>query len=144
MLQRLILPVILSAAFFVAACGDDRIVTAYPLMKVDPKTSFNHEWLPMNPTTYRVSENKVVSNTIGFLRETRDCTVWTANEWECRYSDGSGTFGFRDGTYWENPQRKGLKYVSRFEYNLVRCKWSINDPHEGLFWGTVSCILGWD
>jgi len=144
MTRRLILSVILPAVLFVASCGDDGTATSYALQKVDPKFSYGHDWLPLNPATYLISKNKVVRKIAGSLKDFEDCTVFTVNDWECRYSDGSGTFGFRNGTYWALPKQEDIKLVSRFEYNRVRCEWSIDDPYEGIFWGIVSCVMGWE
>lgn len=134
---------VLLALVLLAGCGDDRTITAYPLKNVDPKTSYGHEWLPLNPTIYLVGEKQVVSKTVGLLAEYHKCTILSPRNWECSYSDGSGRFGFRDGEYWEVPVWGGVEYVSRLEYNWVRCKWAFHDKHEGYFWGAVRCVAGW-
>jgi hypothetical protein len=126
-----------------AACGDDRIVTVYSLKKVDPQKSYGHEWLCLNPTTYHIGEDKVVSSIVGNLKEYRKCTILSPRDWECSYSDGSGRFGFRNGEYWESPVWNDVKHVSRFEYNRVRCEWAINSEIDGYFWGAVRCVLAW-
>jgi hypothetical protein len=144
MVQRFIISVAFFAVLLVSGCGDDRTITDYSLKKVDPETSYGHKWLPLNPTTYNVGENKVVSKTAGFLTEYHNCTILSLKDWECSYSDGSGKFGFRNGEYWELPVWSDVKHVSKLEYNLVRCDWAINDEHEGYFWGAIRCIVGWD
>ena len=103
------------ALLLATACGDDRIVTVYPLQKVDPQKSYGHEWLCLNPTTYRIGEEKVVSSTVGILREYRRCTILSAKDWECSYSDGSGSFGFRSGEYWQSP----VWAISEHEWDVV-------------------------
>jgi len=50
-------------------CSEDRTVTTYFLQKVDPKESYGHEWLPLNPTTYKIVADKVVSEIVGILTE---------------------------------------------------------------------------
>jgi len=67
----------------------------------------------------------------------------SVEDWECHYSDGSGSFGFRNGKFWEVPKADDIKIVSSFEYNRVRCEWAYEDKHEGKFWGAVRCIIGW-
>ena len=140
MVQRFSISAVIIVLVLLAACGDDRTITTYPLKKVDPKMSYGHEWLALNPTTYHVGENKVISKTAGLLTEYHKCTILSPKDWECSYSDGSGRFGFRDGEYWEIPGWSDMKHVSRIEYNLVRCRWAF---HEGYFWGTVRCVVGW-
>ena len=132
------------AFLLLTACGDDRTVTVYSLKKVDPKTNYGHEWLTLNPTTYRVGESKVIAKTAGILTEYHKCIILSSKDWECSYSDGSGRFGFRNGEFWELPAWDDVKHVSRLKYNLNRCDWAINDNEEGYFWGTVRCVAGWE
>ena len=144
MAQRFLISLTCFALLLFAACGDDRIVTVYSLKKVDPQKSYGHEWLCLNPTTYRIGDDKVVSSTVDILNEYRKCTILSPKDWECSYSDGSGRFGFRNGEYWESPVWTDTKHVSRFEYNRVRCEWAISsENNEGYFWGAVRCVLGW-
>jgi hypothetical protein len=74
-------------------------VTQHALWKLDPVTAHGHEWLPLNPTTYRIAGGTVVSNTAGFLHEYEGCVVAMIDNWECQYSDGSGKFGARNGNH---------------------------------------------
>ena len=129
-------------ALLLIACGDDETITVYELEKSDPH-GYGHEWLPLHPTTYRVGNDKVISETAGMLSEFGDCIIMTTENWECRYDDGSGVFGFRKGEYWENDPWPDRRVVSRFYYNRVRCHWAISDPYDGPFWGALRCVFGW-
>ena len=126
--------------FLLVACGDDQTVTGYSLQKVNSAKNYGHDWLPLNPSTFTVRERTVVSNTIGSLSKYKDCIIQSPEDWECRYSDGSGRVGFRGGDYWLSPLHKGRRIVTRWEYNIVRCKWAIKDS---AIWGAISCGLGW-
>ena len=80
--------------------------------------------------TFRVSENKVVSEVASLVDEYEDCEISNKNNWQCRYTDGTGMnrFGFIGGKYWEEPGwGENIKHVSRWEYNLIRCKWYQSD-----------------
>lgn len=135
----ILLPVLLC----IICCDDRQAVTVYTVSKVNPKESYGHEWLPLNPTIYKIDNGQVIANTEGFLRKYQDCVVLSVSDWECRYSDDSGRFGFRDGEYWVFPVQSDIKIVSRWKYNMIRCEWAINDRTDGRFWGTVRCLSGW-
>jgi hypothetical protein len=129
--KTLVFPVILLA---LSSCNrdapvvalDDDFVTVYPIRRVNPAANFGHEWLPLNPTTYRVGDNVVVGKTAQFLHKYSDCAVLTKSDWECRYNDRSG-FGMREGTYWVEPVEADTKYVSRFDYMKLHCEWQLNE-----------------
>lgn len=110
---------------------DDDFVTVYPIRRVDPASNFGHDWLPLNPTTYRVGDNVVVGKTAAFLHKYSDCVVLSRSDWECKYSDSSG-FGMRDGTYWVLPEEADTKYVSRFDYMKSKCEWQLSEADEEL------------
>ena len=122
----------------ISACGDNSTITEYTLLK----STTTQEWYPGNPTTYHVGENSVTSETAGSLGKYDNCIILSVRNWECTYSDGSGSFGFRNGEFWRYPQWKGFKAVSRLEYNRVRCESAYSS--EGKFWGTVRCVLMWE
>ncbi|MBC2736569.1 MAG: hypothetical protein HF981_19570 [Desulfobacteraceae bacterium] len=126
------------------SCGDNDNPKAYMLLKVDPKENYGHEWLPINISTYRVKSDSVVHEIAGMLVEYNRCTILDKDNWECTYSDKFGSFGFRDGDYWERPKLVNSKVVSRWEYNKVRCDWCMNDKNDGVFWGSVKCVTGWE
>jgi ABC-type oligopeptide transport system substrate-binding subunit len=140
------LPTLLAciALLLTAACSEDRTINKYSLRKVDPKQSYGHEWLTLNPTTYRIETDFVVSETVGILIKHNNCTILSKDDWECRYNDYSGSFGFRNGQFWELPLSEETKTVSRWRYNVVRCEWAIDDESDGLFWGTIRCVVGWE
>ena len=94
-------------ACLVSSCSEKNTVTEYSLQKVDPKESYGHDWLPLNPTTYRVGNNSVTSETVGILDKYDDCKIMSLENWECKYSDGSGNFGFRNGDFWRLEWNKG-------------------------------------
>ena len=71
MVQHFIISATFLTLLLSAACGDDRIVTVYSLKKVDPQKSYGHEWLCLNPATYHIGEDKVVSSIVGYLKEYR-------------------------------------------------------------------------
>jgi hypothetical protein len=128
-----------------SSCGRSDTVTEYTLQKIDPKekTSFGHEWIPLNPTKYRVGHDTVVQEIGGKLTKYTNCKIFSIDNWECQYNEGSGSFGCKDGHFWQNPSWQNTKIVSAWEYNFVRCKWAINDPYDGPFWGTVRCVCNW-
>lgn len=142
-LSRLRVVVIGVTAFLISACGDNSTITEYSLQKVNPKDSYGHDWLPLNPTTYRVGNNSVASETAGILDKYDNCTTISVESWECKYSDGSGSFGFRNGEFWRDPEWRDIKTVSRLEYNRVRCEWAYEDKYEGKSWGAIRCVIGW-
>ena len=109
--------------------------------KPTPKQIDVHEWRPVMRVTFRVGENKVISEVAGLLDEYRDCKVLDRKNWECQYTDGTGSnsFGFIDGKYWKKPGwGKNIRYVSRWEYNLIRCKWF--QYNQGKLRGMALCI----
>lgn len=141
--QRVAFVPLAFATFLLVSC-DNNTITEYSIEKVDPMQSYGHEWLPLNPTTYRIESSTVVSETAGLLDKYENCVTMSAQNWECSYSDGSGSFGFRNGEFWRLPKRDGVKVVSSLEYNRIRCEWAYEDNIEGKFWGAVRCISGWE
>ena len=141
--QLSLVPVLVFFAYLMVACSESNTITEYSLKKVDPIQNHGHEWLPLNPTTYRIEINTVVSETAGILSKYEKCTTMSVENWECQYSDGSGSFGFRNGKFWELPEVDDVIIVSRFEYNRVNCEWAYEDKYEGKIWGAVRCIIGW-
>ena len=130
----------LVALLMLSACGDGDTVTVYKVQKVNPADSKGHEWLPLNPTTYRVGETIVVSETIGILSKYTDCAILSVDDWECAYSDGSGSMGIQNGEYWRQPEREGFRVVSRLEYHLIECEW---DFGYDMVWGSFACVSRW-
>ena len=125
----------------VCSCSNDQIIYAYVVTKPMPEENNVSEWRPVIRVTFRVYESKVISEVAGVVDEYDDCTISNKNNWECQYSDGMGNnrFGFAAGKYWKDPDwGDDIKYVSRWEYNLIRCKWFQSD--NGKFKGTAACL----
>jgi len=142
-MNRIYTALLLSLLLCIICCGDEKTVTVYSVSKVNPKESYGHKWLPLNPTTYKIENGQVISSTAGFLSKYQDCAVMSVADWECRYRDSSGRFGIRNGEYWEYPEKPDTRIVSRWEYNKIRCDWAINDGTEGKFMGAVRCLWDW-
>ena len=125
----------------ICSCRNDQAVYAYMVAKPIPEQSVVSEWRPVMRVTFRVGKNKVVSDVAGCLDEYEKCTILNNKNWECQYADGTGSnrFGFIDGIYWKDPDwDNNIKYVSRWEYNLIRCKWYQFD--NGKLRGTALCL----
>ena len=98
------LVIIVTAALLISACDEKMTITEYSLQKVDPKSSHGHEWLPLNPTTYRIGNNSVTSETVGYLDKYDNCKTMSVKNWECKYNDGSVEFGVRNRKFWRQPE----------------------------------------
>ena len=137
---RFLLIVSLSILFLIA-CSNDRIVYSYVVVKPTVEDSMVNEWRPVMRVTYRVRENSVISEVAGLLDEYENCSIKNMNNWQCQYEDGTGknTFGFNDGRYWQAPGwGSDVRHVSRWEYNVIRCKWFQHD--NGRVVGIASCL----
>jgi hypothetical protein len=100
-----------------------------------------NEWRPVMRVIFRVGENKVLTEVAGLLDEYESCSIIDKNNWECHYTDGTGSnrFGFAEGKYWKDPVwGDDIKYVSRWKYNVIRCNWHQFD--NGKIKGTASCL----
>jgi len=111
-------------------------ITAYPL-HCDKDKYINYQciekWLPLNPTSYKpnVSNQQVFSWTraTSFIEKYTKCPVLNRRNWTCKYDDGSGEFGFKNGQYWNYSRDDNLyhshefKYVPKFFYRLEEIKW---------------------
>jgi hypothetical protein len=96
------------------------------------------KWLPLNPTKYSRQGNSIVSLTVGMTERYDDCAISDMDNWSCSYGDGSGSFGFMNGGFYEYPVTTDQYFfVSRWAYNKERCGWHQYD--YGPFWGLVSC-----
>lgn len=124
----------------IAACSSDQTVYGYVVVtKSEQKDT--KLWQPVMRVTFRVSADKVISEVAGLLDEYQNCTIKDKNNWVCRYSDDRGlnSFGFKGGIYWNKPGwGSDIKYVSRWEYNVIRCKWY--QRSSGAFKGTMECL----
>lgn len=125
----------------ISSCSNDQTVYAYIVTKPIPEQIDVSEWRPVMRVAYRVNESNVVSDVAGCLDEYEVCTILDKNNWDCQYEDGTGKnrFGFRDGKFWKDPGwGDDIKYVTRWEYNLIRCKWYQFD--KGKLKGMASCL----
>lgn len=123
--------------FTVNACSNDQTVYGYVVTKIEQ----GNQWQPVMRVTFRVGDDKVISEVAGLLDEYQDCAIENKHNWECRYQDDRGTnkFGFTKGKYWNTPGwGSDIKYVSRWEYNLIRCKWY--RQNSGAIKGTKECL----
>lgn len=137
------LVILIMMTLLLVSCGQkEDSITNYSLKKMSPSEDYKYEWLPLNPTTYKIRGNTIVSDTIGFISEYRNCKIFSIDNWECTHSDDSATFGFRNGNYWVTPEWEGVKHVSGLEYNLYNCKIYM-DGEEGPFLGGIACLLNW-
>ncbi|MEQ9487631.1 MAG: hypothetical protein RIM72_01420 [Alphaproteobacteria bacterium] len=123
--------VLYSLAWLIAAnfdfVGSDSIV-AYEIYSVEsPEQGWPNE-ITLTPTLYRIIGQSVVAQ-VGTFPPTRhnECAVIDMENWECKYSDGSGIFGFSDGDYYQSDAGvfDDLRTISRFEYIVNNCKWSL-------------------
>jgi hypothetical protein len=90
-------------------------------------------WLAIQKS-FRIDGQTVVSENGGFVSRYDNCTVFDLENWECGFSDGSGTFGVRNGSFWEVVHKSfipGLlddwQTISQFEYHVINCRWDAVD-----------------
>jgi hypothetical protein len=109
--------------------------TLYQLTKTDPGGSSEPdlpEWMPGGVTHYKIQGGNIVQRQGSYIDKYEDCTVFDEDQWECTYSDGSGSFGVRNGDFWRRPEWDGWKEVSRFQFMLKKCEWwFLEGPAEG-------------
>ncbi len=97
--------------FVGAGCSSNNTITAYPVLCEKEKFTSQGECgrgTPLNRTTYQIDKTKqeVFSWMPGLGLETNrytKCAVLSVNQWSCKYDDGSGTFGFSEGKYFNEP-----------------------------------------
>ena len=77
-------------------------------------------WYPLNSTEYILDyeKRKVMRDTAGILTEYSNCIIKDNENWFCKYDDGSGEFGFKQGEYFEYPKLQEVKEVNYFVYLL--------------------------
>ena len=125
----------------ICGCNNEHAVYAYMVSKPIPKQSDVSEWRPVMRVAFRIDGDKVISEVANVIDEYDNCTILNTNNWECQYTDGTGRnrFGFIDGKYWKKPYwDNNIKYVSRWEYNLIRCKWIQHS--NGKLKGIILCL----
>lgn len=119
--------------FFIWMINDDDTLTVYPITKTTKSRGDEPEWLTGNPTVYKIEGNLIIRKSALFIDRYENCAIFSIDNWSCTYQDNSGSFGVKDGEYWdywERPLDIGMdtEYVSRFRYNIEGCKW---DFYEG-------------
>ena len=126
--------------FLLLGCGSSNQIHTYMIVKSISEDILVSKWRPVVRVTYRFERDVVISEVASLVDEYHDCEINDINNWRCDYIDGLGqnSFGFVRGKYWKSPSLEDAKYVTRTEYNLIRCKWFIHN--EGLFSGIVSCL----
>jgi hypothetical protein len=94
-------------------------ITAYPIKctadLVNGKCPIGRA-LPLNPTTYTVwpDQQFVVGELVGTITRYTNCVIVDVSNWECSYTDDSGTFGVTGGQFWDRakPERVSPKYIA--------------------------------
>ncbi len=122
-------------------CDNEKAVYAYIVAKTTVEQEDTHDWRPVMRVIYYIKGDKIISEVASLVDEYEDCQIVDVKNWECEYEDGTGvnTFGFNDGKYWEKPGwGEQIKHVSRWEYNLIRCKWY--QKEYGKIKGTTTCL----
>lgn len=123
------------AALFSFGSSDE--VTVYRATLTGDKGDGLPDYLPLAATRYKISGNKIRS-LIGssFVNTYDNCEIFDINNWSCTYSDNSGSFGTRNGSYWQKPPH-GKEY-SRFSMILLQCRWDFTGD---IFSGIIMCYM---
>jgi len=139
-MARILLITILSIVS-VYGCDNPQTAHDYVVVKSAPEQLDISNWRPVMNVTYQIKEKSVISEVGGQLDEYHDCEIKNNRNWQCQYEDGVGKniFGFKDGKYFSAPGwGNEIKHVSRWEYNLIRCRWYRHD--NGYLKGMASCL----
>ena len=125
----------------ISSCSsdDNQTVTVYSLKKMDNMPWRSYKWKPLNPTSFKIGTDKVVMAAGELINEYHDCKISSVDDWECRYGDGSLSFGFKKGAYWKKPEPMNIKTVSRISYNISRYKWLAED-YDSSFQAIFQCL----
>ena len=132
--------ILLLLAVFLIGCEKEQKITVYSLMK-NPGTTSEDQWGTLSPKVYYIRDGNIILNTNGAVVKFKDCTIATIDHWEVRYSDGSGSFGVRDGKYWEFPYDVRVKTVSRLEWARIKA-WEIRGDKNRKPWDGFMIIIG--
>ena len=93
--------------------------------------------LPNAVNEYRVRGSNVLVRIGDFVNEYENCTVFDEENWTCTFSDGSSTFGAKQGEYFEHNNLEQFPHLadygesvtlSRFGYIVLQCRWDATDP----------------
>ncbi len=116
-----------TVSFFIAGCSTNtnRItVTAYPLQclsgEIINSQCTGGRWAAVRvyerSYTLLLEKQQVVTMFFDKPKMYSNCVILDADDWRCTYDDGSGSFGFRKGTHFEEPGSQTRIYVSRFRW----------------------------
>tara|TARA_R110002167_G_scaffold365406_1_gene589932 strand:+ start:6388 stop:6840 length:453 start_codon:yes stop_codon:yes gene_type:complete len=107
-------------------------IVDYRLMPSPLSTGDQPENIRGGITKYRIDGQIVIAQINDFPPVSyKDCSVMDIENWNCRYEDGSGQFGLKDGDYYAIPHFGPERFsVSRFRYvmNHVHWLWIEEDP----------------
>ncbi len=123
------------------ACNSNSVIHAYVVVQSGPEYIQIDDMRPVIRVTYRIEGSEIISELAGLVEEYEECNIINIKNWQCQYSDGTGInqFGFTKGKYWKSPiTDASIKYVSRWEYNIIRCKWY--QYYRGMLEGLSSCV----
>ena len=132
--------------------GDKNTLRVYEITKVkDRISSFSGDLLPEFRTEavseYKVSGDKIIKKLGPFVNEYDQCKVFDVENWSCKFSDESATFGAVEGVYFTRsnttkfPHLSGFAdstTVSRWKWISVQCEWYLGDGPIG---GILGCAL---
>ena len=91
-----------------------------------------------NPSEYKISGNYIIRKTAGFVPKHENCTIFDIDNWVCG-PHGKKGFGFMEGKFFENPKGDDTRIVSRFQYNVIGCKYDLLMPLSSLQF--IACPL---
>jgi len=120
-----------TVSFFIAGCSTNThqiTLTKYPLQCVSGEIKNSQciggKWVAMDPYkmsyTLLLEKQQVVSVFLGELKMYSNCVILDTDNWSCKYDNGSGSFGFRKGTHFEEPGNRMRIHVSRFRWYYTR------------------------
>ena len=127
---------------------DNQLFKAYSATKTSSESSGSEisEFHSAGVTEFRFQDKKVVTGLLGVVKEYENCKIFDPNSWSCTHSDDSGTFGARQGKYFETTnivKFPHLSYLSttvgfsRYEYVLLQCR---QKTTQGIF-GFIMCLF---
>lgn len=100
-------------------------------------------------TEYRIKGDKII-RTGFFVSEYEDCAIFDKYNWNCTYSDDSGTFGVKKGEYFvysnlakfpHLEQYEQPETLSRFEYIILGCSWDFASFIDTYGLQSIVCLL---
>ena len=111
--------------FTTLSCSSGNEVTVYPLICTEydlyegeiVRGKCFGKWIAGNRSVFRVfSERQIVVRrrpdiSLDPIKYT-NCVVASSKDWKCTHDDGSGSFGFREGKYWESSPYEKIIHVN--------------------------------